>query len=251
MKISDITFITPIRIDSEDRVNNLIFCINYITKRLKAPHLIIEQDIFSNVQNIIGGGDYEYYHEKKDIGFFYKTKLINIGLSLVKTPLVCIYDVDVYIPEAALLSSVKQLSENENIHFIIPHTGQFYDIPNYFSLDLNFTTDKLAPKDLNKIHAASPGGAFLARIETLREIGGYNEHMRSWGYEDDEIIARATILGYQVVRPKAAFHCYHFHHHRGVDSTSCNPYCKSNIAELDKIKAMNRFELSEYKISYL
>lgn len=249
MKISDITFITPVKIDSEERINNLDFCVNYITQRLKAPHIVIEQDIFNNVPNVIKANGYEYLHIKDDAGYFYKTRLINTAMARVRTPLVCIYDADVYILEGSFAAAVKQLTENSDIHFIIPHTGIFYDIPNFFSLDYNFRVDKLAPRDLTKLHDNSPGGAFLARNNTLLQIGGYNENMKSWGYEDDEIIARAAIYGYPVVRPKVHFHCYHFHHYRGVNSSSCNPYCRDNLAELERIKKMTHKELLSHKIS--
>jgi predicted glycosyltransferase involved in capsule biosynthesis len=247
--LSKITFITPIKIDSQERANNIIFCINYLNNRLHVGrHIVIEQDIFSNVSEIVKTKVHDYFRDP-DSRFFYKTKLLNKGISLVETPYVCIYDADVYIPESSIIACMRLFEKDSNIKFIIPHTGIFYDIPNKFSLLLDFKTDILKESDLTKLHDTSPGGAFMARTDSIREIGGYNENMKSWGYEDDEIICRANIYGYQVVRPKSHFYCYHFHHYRGINSSSLNPYCKDNQREYELIKKMTKEQLMNHKLS--
>jgi hypothetical protein len=248
-ELNDITFITPVKIDSQERMNNINFCVHYVLKRLKAArHIVIEQDIFQNVRTVVKTVGYDLIRDEKNYGFFYKTKLLNTAIAAVNTPFLCIYDADVYIPEGALIASVNQLRKFESVNFIIPHTGLFIDIPNSFSRDLNFKIDKLMPSDLKTLHTQSPGGAFMARTSTMRAIHGYNENIKSWGYEDDEIIIRAGILGYPVVRPKQYFSCYHFTHYRGVNSSSLNPYCIHNKNEFEKIKKMSRDELINYKI---
>lgn len=248
---NDVTFITAVKIDSYDRVNNINFCVNYIVKRLKVfKHIVIEQEPnYPNVRQTVTTKSYFYFRDSTEYGFFYKTKLLNKAISFIETPFLCIYDADIYLPETAIQTSMAQLRKFEKINFVIPHTGVIFEIPNEYSLNLNLKLENILKTDVKQIHEKSNSGILLARTERIKEIGGFNENIKSWGFENDEFVSRAAIFGYPVVRPKSLFNCYHFQHTRGQDSSNINPYYRNNSREFEKIKKMSKKEIIEYKIS--
>jgi hypothetical protein len=244
----DVTFITAIRIESAERINNINFCVHYILKRLKAhKHIVIEQDLFTNIPEVVKTKDYFYFRDSNDYGFFYRTKLLNSAIEFVDTPYLCIFDSDVYVPEGALIACMNQLRKFENINFIIPYTGVVFEIPNAYSLNYNLTIDKINPKELRKIHDNSKSGILLARTDRIKEIHGYNENIKSWGFDNDEFFTRAAIMGYPVIRPKSYFCLYHFEHTRGKNSSSINPFYRANSEEFDKIQKMNKKQIINHK----
>jgi GT2 family glycosyltransferase len=63
----------------------------------------------------------------------------------------------------------------------------------------------------------APGGCQAYTAESLRHVGGFDEGMTRWGFEDIEISLRAWRLGYRVMGVPAAVVAHHFRDERGFE----------------------------------
>jgi predicted glycosyltransferase involved in capsule biosynthesis len=237
----DVTFIVPVRFDSQDRRDNFKTSIGFLLRNFDTNIIVLESDENSNEEFVKSVSDkIKYVFEKNDERLFHRTRLLNDMTKMCETNIVVNYDVDVLFTVEQYMESKKKIEEGCTMCF--PYAGKFYDIPRKF-FDL-VSENKLPEIPLNQCTLFNPnssGGAFFFHKERYHEIGWENENFVSWGYEDWERIHRVEFLGYGLCRTEGVL--YHLTHSRTENSNEKNPFYQFNGQEIQRIKRLNKEQL--------
>ena len=240
----DVTFIIPVRFDSEDRRRNFKICIDYLLNNFDTNIIVLESDKVSNEEFVKSVSSHiKYVFEKNNDKLFHRTRLLNDMTKLCQTDIIVNYDVDVIFPINQYVEARKRIKDGSTMCF--PYAGKFYDIPKKF-FDL-VNSDKLSEIPLNQCTLFNPnsvGGAFFFHKGRYGEIGWENENFVSWGHEDWERIVRVEKMDYEMCRVEGIL--YHLTHSRTSNSSDKNPYYQFNGQEFHKIKNMGKEQLGNY-----
>lgn len=216
-RYDDLTIVIPVRIDSKERLRNLDFLLNDLTKYHGLQIIILEADIvprlddYEGVRRVFVGDTNTMFH---------RTKYINILTKLADTQYIGIWDSDVIVPEEQFDSSLELLRTGR-ADMVYPYDGRFYNL--YGEVMQSFLESR-DEKVLLENHAKhilvyghhSCGGAFIVNREAYVAAGGENERFKAWGAEDLERFKRWEILGYCVHHTPGAI--YHMSHPVGANS---------------------------------
>lgn len=238
--LSTTTFVLCVKIDSQERLNNLDFCINFLQRHFVTNIVLMEEDADSKIKGRYHGITHIYTHKNNEV--FHRTATINNAVkSYVHTPYFCNLDIDVYTQPENYVESVKLLSEFDVVY---PYNGRFFDVPNIHSLNANFSPNSISRKEMGLINPNSYGGAVFFRTQSFIDGGMENERFVGWAPEDNERYIRFSKLGYKIKRLSTPL--YHFSHPRGVNSNETNPYYNDGVDELNKISIMSKRQLEQY-----
>lgn len=245
--LKDVTFIIPIKLDSEDRVNNYKMVIEYLTSLFDTNIIVCESDVTSHREVLDIHKDVKYLFVENNEDYFHRTKLLNIMTKMATTNIICNYDVDVVFPKQQYILAIKKIKKGHAMCF--PYGGPFMNVPkDLFNHVVNKEFHKIQEDDMELCHPNSLGGAFFFNKDIYMSIGLENENFKSWGYEDNERVMRMRKFGHSVERIGGFL--YHLDHERNVDSVPENPYYKSNIAEFNKVSMMSPEQLATYVNSW-
>lgn len=217
---SDLTFIIPLRIDSNERKENVDTVIKFLNRNFNAFILILEADkeqkYFPEFK--FKRFCYEFVEDRDDI--YRKTRWINRLIALSRTPYLAIWDTDAIAPPEQILSSLEAL-RNEKAVMSLPFDGRFYsgDIVTctLFKKFLDIEVLNARIPVMRLMHGYhSPGGAYMVNKEKYVEAGGENESFVGWGPEDFEHIKRMEALELQVHRSIGPL--FHLWHPKGKNS---------------------------------
>lgn len=259
--LSKATFIVPIRIESEDRMRNVItsilflldnFDTNIIVKEVDNKS-VFEEDVLSQIKDCIGDvKNLIHVFEKSDDPVFYRMKVLNEMLSITTTDIVINSDCDVLLPIQSYVDAYNLILSG-NADVVYPYGNGNYQ-KQVFANDelvsdfLNNNCD-FSILDKNSKESTSDFGwiQFFNR-QVYFEGGMENENFRGSSPEDKERFFRFTTLGYNVKRIDD--YIYHLEHSRGRNSwpTSIqgNPYMSENFELWNAIQKMNKNQLSQY-----
>lgn len=228
--LSDVTFIIPVRIDSEDRLFNFKTTISYIFSNFDTNVIVLEADETSKLNKIVQNyKNIEYIFEKDDCIFFHRTKYLNRMLKKVKTRVTVNYDVDIILPIDSYLECYKKAANEYDLVYPFSFGRSQYKIHKNNKY-LNLFTNSL---DLNDIPVTSLeigdsecGHAQFFRTSSYIEGGMENENFISYGPEDKERLWRFFCLGYKINWNDN--YVYHLEHSRSYNSWPSNPFFQSN-----------------------
>lgn len=232
--LRDTTIIIPIFIDSTERLENLIYVVEYIQVYFHT-HIIIIESGDQPTKEILEMEDVQYVFHKKTEDFFHRTKLLNSGIRLSRTRFVCLYDADVFFEPRAYAEAQKMCSEGYSM--VYPYGGKFVDVGR----------DVLRNGDIAEFASFatnSVGGAVFINRGDYWDAGLENENIVGWGPEDNERLARMIKLGYKTCRVEGT--CWHIVHPRGTNDGPKNPYTERNNEEYEGVKEMSKEMLKEY-----
>lgn len=223
--MDDITFLILVRLDSIERLENILIVTEYISG-LKFPILVLESSSFNNrilIKLLKKEVQYSFREDYDPILF--RTKYLNQMVQSVKTPLIAVWDSDVIVSFDQIITAI-QLLTNSEADFVIPYKKQALDttpiIRKLFLEDGKLETLEQNRKKMKEMYAPNPlGGAFLANRESYIKAGMENEDFYGWGMEDGERFYRWQRLGYNIKRVPGPL--YHLSHTRGINSTFHNP----------------------------
>lgn len=148
---------------------------------------------------------------------FNKGWLINQGLQAASAPVVIVSDVDILWRAKTLetmgtsaaahpsnLYHVQDVQESEPGNVAVSRSRYTYRL----TQSENETIVELyAASRLGKLR---PGyGLICAQLALLRQIGGYRHGFQGWGWEDQDLLMRAQLLGYQVLSMETVEHLSH------------------------------------------
>lgn len=235
----DLTVVIPVRIDSDDRLHNLHAIVRALRNFTTATILIgvgqpatIGDKWPPGVQIIeLDDGD----------GPFHRTRRINQLIDHARTPFVAVHDADVIVSAAQWDATLDLLRAGADMVFPFDGTMRDHPFAHHVWLERGWTAS-MPESPLDVLHPDSVGGVVAWRMDSYRAIGMENEHFVSWGFEDDERLARARALGLTIARVPGDL--AHLNHQRGADSTQDNPHFAANEAELARIRSLSRDQLA-------
>jgi hypothetical protein len=240
--LKDVTFIIPILIDSEDRINNYNIVIDYLLKNFDTNIIVCESDNESH-ENLLKRDGIEYMFVKND-GLFHRTRLLNIMTKKAKTNIVVNYDIDVVFKPQQYVQA-RDVIKFDNHDVCYPYGGNFLNVRKYYFPFVK--ENNLDGIDLDQCEISNPnslGGALFFNKERYMEAGLENENFISWGFEDNERLGRLNILGYKVSRIGGAL--YHLDHKRTLNCVPEQPKYNNNMIEYNKVLRMSKDELIKY-----
>ena len=142
--LSNATFIIPLRIESEDRLRNIItvlcfllgnFDTKIIVKEVDKSSVFIEE-VIPQIHEFLGKDSHiTHIFEKSDDPVFYRMHILNEMLAMSKTDVVINYDCDVLLPVESYVSSYNSIL-NKECDVIYPFGSGYIFISSYLSIYL-------------------------------------------------------------------------------------------------------------------
>jgi len=256
--LSNATFIVPIRLESADRLRNVITSLCYILANFKTNVIVHEVDsesVFAEsalpqITEFLDGDveDLKHIFEQSDAPSFHRQRVLNDMIMMSTTKVVVNYDCDVLFPRETY-QHAYELINNDHADVIYPYgDGNWqYQVFADDELVTEFLTNDFKMNILNKkskVYMSKYGFCQFFNRDIYIEGGLENENFVAYAPEDVERYHRFTTLGYRVGR--VPDWVYHLEHARTPNSWVNNPHMQENNAEWEKIKSMKPDELREY-----
>ena len=223
--LADVTFLFPIRLDSIDRLENLIEVVNFINAHFTTNIHVLEASSYCNglLERLLPEITYTYHQDDDPV--FHRTRYINEMLKASSTKIVAVWDSDVLVKPEQIIQSVDLL-RNKKADFVFPYDGKFLDTSKIVrELYMEKKLLKLLVENAGKMQALYEpkpvGGGYFADRESYIASGMENESYYGWGLEDGERVNRWKVLEYKVERVKGDM--YHLTHERKYNSTPQSP----------------------------
>ena len=266
--LKDCTFIIPIRIESTDRLRNIITVFCYIISNFDTNIIVKEVDTESRfesqalpqIKEFCGDVScINHIFEKSYESLFLREKILNEMLVLTKTKVVVNYDCDVVFPLESYEESYRRIMDNQS-DMVYPYGEGPYQykifcddqmVTDFLNNDFNF--DILKKKSYND-NAGEGWVQFLNR-DVYFKGGMENENFMGSAPDDFERRYRFTTLGYRVHRVNN--YICHLEHSRGMNSypnsMTQHPYWDHNWGLWKTLEKYSQQELKEYysKQNYL
>lgn len=275
--LSNVTFIIPLRIDSDDRLRNIILSTSFLLNVFDCKVIIKESDEMSKfnawakplIESISDTKNLTYIFEENGEDHFHRTRLLNEMILETTTEIVVNYDSDVILPVSSYVKSKKMLDsgeyqivypykfgeKGERKVFLNTKIEDENDLNNIlkFPLVKKFISN-FDPEVLNESYAYAQnvngtGWAEYGMVQffsTQVYKDGYleNENFIAYAPEDVERHHRWNIFGYKIGRVDN--YAYHLEHKRTHNSWFNNPFMKKNNELWDYLKNLSKEELIEY-----
>jgi hypothetical protein len=238
-EMKDITYIMPTRIESNDRLRNIITSVTYLLKNFPDAKVLVKEvdkeSVFQKhalpiISKYASTNNLRHIFEQNVEDVFHKTRYLNDLIIEAETEIVASHDVDVVYP----ISShhiAYDLIKNDKCDVVYPYgCGVFqYQVQNYANsfeefLDRDFDLDVISPQC--RTEASTIGWTQFYNRRKVIEGYMWNELFLSWGAEDCEFYFRFNALGYRVGRIDAPI--WHFEHERTHNSHYHNPKFTQN-----------------------
>jgi predicted glycosyltransferase involved in capsule biosynthesis len=255
--MKDLTFLLPCRIESEDRLKNVVTSVTYLLKNFpEAKVLVKEVDTRSHfkfralpvIKKYVDTIQLTHIFEENSDKFFHKTRILNDLLVASETDIVYNHDVDVVLPIGSYISAYTLVKSNQ-FDAVYPFgCGVYQWAVNYSESTFNQFLDSgfdFSVLDESKFRVASSiGWGQMLKRETEIEIGLWNENFISWGAEDCEFYFRLNSFGKRVGR--VCDNIYHFEHGRTFNSHYHNPKFMDNHNLWQNIRTWDAQKLVKY-----
>ncbi len=260
--LKDTTFIIPVRIESEDRLRNVITTCCFLLETFHTTVIVKEVDkqpvfaeeAFPQIAEYVEGFTNNLLHvfEQSDDPVFYRMRYLNEMLAVSTTEVVANYDCDVLLPASSYIRA-KEMIVNDSCDMVYPYGFGTWQkqvhaddelVSEFLSNDCDF---KILEKKSNDYDAQYGHVQFISK-KAYMDAGMENENFRGSSPEDKERFHRFTTLGYNVGRIDDWV--YHLEHSRGPNSwpnsVQGNPYMQENFAVWERLEKMDRDALKEY-----
>ncbi len=246
--LRDVTFMIPLRIESEDRKKCVSIVIDYLLKNFDTNIIVLEEGssaFFPGIKKPNWENQVKYIFRRSNDPLFYKTLNINIMVKNTTTPIICAMDSDCIFHPFQYQRAVQKIRDKE-LDFCYPFDQPQHNITKEYiktlesTLNLSSIHDKIKPKTI----LVPPGGCFFMNKSQFIKGGLENQHMISYGPEDTERRDRLMILGYKVGNVVGPL--FHIDHSRTTNSNDHNPLFAKNTEEYNKIRFMSKQQLQQY-----
>jgi len=254
--LSKATFIIPIRIESLDRLRNVItstafllenFDTNIIIKEVDSES-VFERDALPILKDILEVDiNVKHIFEKSDEPLFHRQRVLNEMIMESDTEVVVNYDCDAILPLESYETAYRGII-NGTHDVVYPYGSGMYQ--KQVSATDEVVSQFLQTGDYeylekhSKTHTSDFGWVQFFNRQVYIDGGMENENFKAYAPEDKERFYRFTTLDYNVGRINDVV--YHLEHSRGHNSWFNNPYMQSNMDEWEKIQTMDKEQLKHY-----
>ena len=262
------TFIIPLRIETEDRMRNIITTLIYLSRNFDTKIIVkevdkesvYEREVLPLLNQALEPEMLECIHhifEQSDDFTFHRTKILNDMLWMVDTPVVANYDSDILLPLESYINATNMISKgwvhpdaegSKPVKVIYPYGFGNYqfqchvgdnEVTNFINSGFNFEYFNGHMRQWD----AKYGFCQFFDTEEYKRLGGENENFVAYGYEDDERHFRFNLLS-SVGRIHE--YVYHLEHGRTKNSWFNNPYCEDNKKLWETLKVKGKESLTKY-----
>ena len=243
--LKNCTFNIPYFHDSEDRIENLHFLVDYLTHHFDTNIIIKEVGKVAVLSGMPWLSGCEYVYEYSDNPIFHRTKVLNELCRMSKTPVIVNQDTDVIVPVSAYILA-RDLIVDQNMDVVYPYDGKFMECERdkIGVLRENYDFSSVKGGDLNCLNPNSTGGIIFERREKFIEIGMNNENFNGWSLEDWCFVDRIKKLNLNIRR--TGNYLIHINHWRGANSSEKHPHYQQNLNEYYKVTNMPKDQLIDY-----
>lgn len=250
------TFIIPIRIESSDRLRNVItitafllekFNTNIIIKEVDSES-IFEKEALPILKDILDiEVNINHIFEKSYDSSFHRQKVLNEMIFESNTEIVVNYDCDVLLPIESYCKAYSSVLDKTH-DIVYPYGQGMYqyqvqatdEVVSHFLETTNF--DYLMKYSIP--YSSDFGWVQFFNRQVYIDGGMENENFVAYAPEDKERFYRFKTLGYNIGRIDD--YVYHLEHKRGHNSWISNPHMQQNNTIWQQIQAMNSNQLKEY-----
>jgi hypothetical protein len=237
----NLTFLIPVKLESEDRVRNLKTVLTYLLSKFNSKILVQEHDTESKFSELVMphlnkkfgniSDRFGYTFDNQTEPYFHKTKVLNDLLLRSDTEVVCNYDTDVLLPENSYHAAYNAIMRGD-CDAVYPYGCGAYQRAVTYSSE-TFDEFIKSDMDITSLHPyvtlsnSTIGWCQFVRRENYINSFMMNENFHAWGPEDSEFYYRLNVLGNKVGRVND--YVYHLEHSRTNDSWFSNPLWKDNF----------------------
>ncbi|MDR1763359.1 MAG: hypothetical protein LBR64_05330 [Dysgonamonadaceae bacterium] len=238
--LNDVTFLFLVRLDSVQRLENLLVVTDVLLKHFDTNVTIWESAPYNNgiLQKLLNRKiAYKFVEDRDNV--LYKTRYYNEIAQTVKTPCMAIWDTDIVIDRKAIIETVSRLRNGADAAF--PYSGVCYDIPEIIrALYLKNNDIRILNRNRDKMKLLYEkqlvGGAVFVKTAKYLETGGDNETIYGWGNDDFVRYENWKAHNFSIYRTQNPL--FHLCHPRGENSRYRTSFHnKISGAELWKIKS--------------
>ena len=251
----NLTFLIPTRIETEDRLRNIISVVSYLLKHTDAKVIIKEVAPHNNflfralpiIKKYVDISNLTFLYEESNEPLFCKSKVLNDLIVESDTKFVANYDADCILPVESYHKAYAML-DNDQADVVYPYQCGIYQWRstynmNIFNSFMNTLSTNVLDKDKSLSNSTIGWTQFIKR-QTYIDCYMMNENFVSWGCEDDEFYFRMSTLGNRIARVNN--YVYHLEHSRTHNSWFSNPNFNNNYNLWNTIKTFDRNQLVNY-----
>ena len=251
----DLTFLIPTRIETEDRLRNIISSVSYLLRHVPAKVIVKEssgRDTFRfralpEIKKHVNTENLTYLFEENNDPLFCKSKVLNDLIVAADTKVVANYDADCILPISSYHQAYGAINDGQ-ADVVYPYGCGIYQWKADYNMQIydQFVNQlDTSVLDRNKTLSNSTIG-WTQFINRQKYIDCYmmNENFVSWGCEDDEFYFRMSTMGLRIARIDN--YVYHLEHGRTHNSWFTNPNFHNNFHLWNTIKTFDRDQLVDY-----
>ena len=251
----DLTFLIPTRIETEDRLRNIISSVSYLLRHIPAKVIVKEVShhptfqfrAIPEIKKYADASNLTYLYEETQEPLFCTSKVLNDLIVSANTKVVANYDADCILPLESYHQAYSAINDDE-ADVVYPYGCGVYQWRSEYNQEIyeEFINQlDVSVLDKQKTLSNSTIG-WTQFINRQKYIDSYmmNENFISWGCEDDEFYYRMSVLGNRIGRIDS--HVYHLEHSRTHNSWFSNPNFNNNWILWNTIKTFDKEQLMEY-----
>lgn len=247
--LQDFTFLILIRIDSVERLENILAVTDHLSRNFNTRIMVLEADRYNNkiLQSLLNRKvDYEFIEDKDPV--LYKTKYFNRLARCLDTPFFSIWDADMIASRKQILDAARQLKEGI-ADVAYPYSGFCYEtseiIRNLYIVKKDI---RILSRNQNKMkqlyEKEHPGGAVMMNTSFFLRTGMENEKYYGWGHDDFDRYYRWKGIKAKMYRNPG--YLYHLAHPRNLNSSFRDKdHTEISFAELNKTLNSSKEELEK------
>ena len=151
--LQDVTFIIPIYPDTNERIENLMLCLEYIYRHFDTNIIVCERNKTETIKKYTNHINTRYIFLQSDVEYYHKTKVLNLMIKEATTNIICAIDVDCMIyPEN--INMAVNLIRNDQLDVILPYDMKHYDVQRRFYKEIikNFDLKSLNTNEIGRAH---------------------------------------------------------------------------------------------------